>query len=577
MNESVFLNYYRDELSQLKTRASKFSEKYPEITKHLSCQHHIADDPHINRLIESFAFLTSQIKLQFDEQDNELIESLLYLLYPHVLSSIPAMTIAQIDNQHLINPIQLPPNSILTTSGQQGDYKFTSPQAIQLWPIRISECRFVTHNAYSTLSITLQSKQPFKQLAQQGLDQLSFYLNLETEYLSQIQALFYNALRQIKIEAFEHSAALNTSQFKAGGYSENEQLLRYSANTEEAFRLLIEYFSLPEKFNFFSVARLSNDLLQLNDNEVTLTFNFTHACTPLSSAITTDKIKLHCFPMINYFECLSEPFRLDHKEFEYSLCIHQTRNESQAEIEQIKEVWLDFGDFQQQAIPVYRQCEHEQSSLLYYAKKKSYLTSQTNIKNDYTDVITFSNRSVNLNAEPIVSAKLLCSNQDTSELTHLTDIHFQLEDKKSNFIKEIKAIIAPTSKRRWIKELADYEKYLSLFSLRFDFISQNDDVLTDNFKKILLSFSAIHSDIHRFLLPGIKRLSYQMQLNRSSYSLDRIIVYTLEIDRSYFHQVNLFIFGRITHEFLKLCSPINITTHLLLTDEKQEVLFKFGR
>ena len=48
-------------------------------------------DPHIERMIESFALLSGRIHHKLDDEFPELTDALLSVLYPHYLAPIPSM------------------------------------------------------------------------------------------------------------------------------------------------------------------------------------------------------------------------------------------------------------------------------------------------------------------------------------------------------------------------------------------------------------------------------------------------------------------------------------------------------
>jgi hypothetical protein len=56
------LPHYERELAFLRTRAGDFAKQYPKIAGRLQLSGDVGDDPHVERLIEAFAFLSARIK-----------------------------------------------------------------------------------------------------------------------------------------------------------------------------------------------------------------------------------------------------------------------------------------------------------------------------------------------------------------------------------------------------------------------------------------------------------------------------------------------------------------------------------
>ena len=72
--------------------AREFSERYPKIAGRLMIGGEVCEDPHIERMIESFALLNSRIAKRLDDDYPEFTEALFEVLYPHYLRPLPATT-----------------------------------------------------------------------------------------------------------------------------------------------------------------------------------------------------------------------------------------------------------------------------------------------------------------------------------------------------------------------------------------------------------------------------------------------------------------------------------------------------
>ena len=56
------LRYYLDELAYLRRMGQEFAHQYPKIAARLEIANGLSTDPHVERLIESFAFLTARLE-----------------------------------------------------------------------------------------------------------------------------------------------------------------------------------------------------------------------------------------------------------------------------------------------------------------------------------------------------------------------------------------------------------------------------------------------------------------------------------------------------------------------------------
>ncbi|MEJ2204512.1 MAG: type VI secretion system baseplate subunit TssF [Gemmatimonadota bacterium] len=61
------LEYYERELSFLRRSGAEFAKQYPKIASRLLLEPNKCDDPHVERVLEGFAFLAARIHLKIDD------------------------------------------------------------------------------------------------------------------------------------------------------------------------------------------------------------------------------------------------------------------------------------------------------------------------------------------------------------------------------------------------------------------------------------------------------------------------------------------------------------------------------
>ena len=71
------LGYYERELIFLRKMGAEFAKKYPKIATRLQLSEEKVEDPHVERMIEAFAFLTARVGLKLDDELPEITESFL--------------------------------------------------------------------------------------------------------------------------------------------------------------------------------------------------------------------------------------------------------------------------------------------------------------------------------------------------------------------------------------------------------------------------------------------------------------------------------------------------------------------
>src|ERR1051325_8401472 len=94
-SQEELLRYYKSELTYLRQMGSVFAERYPRIAKRLELGNEECADPHVERLIEAFAFLTARLQHEIDSEFPDITSALLGILSPQLTSPIPSMAVAQ--------------------------------------------------------------------------------------------------------------------------------------------------------------------------------------------------------------------------------------------------------------------------------------------------------------------------------------------------------------------------------------------------------------------------------------------------------------------------------------------------
>src|SRR6201993_1755137 len=94
MRDELLL-FYERELDYLRKSAAQFAARYPKVASRLVLEPTKCEDPHVERLLEGFAFLAARVHLKIDDEFPEITEALLGIVYPHFIRPIPSMSVVQ--------------------------------------------------------------------------------------------------------------------------------------------------------------------------------------------------------------------------------------------------------------------------------------------------------------------------------------------------------------------------------------------------------------------------------------------------------------------------------------------------
>ena len=355
------LEYYERELTYIRQMGAEFSEKYPKVASRLLLEPNRCEDPHVERLIEAFAFLAARVHLKIDDEFPEITEALLSVLYPHYIRPIPSSTIVQFhldpEQGKLTSGLPIPRGSMLYSHPVEGyPCKFQSCYDTTLWPLKIAAAQWVTpdrlrpavksQDAVAALRIEIECF-PDVSFDKLELNSLRFYLNGESALIHSLYELMCNNCAQILLrdrtpQTRRNAITLPGNRLQPAGFRDSESLLPYPRRSFSGYRLLQEYFHFAEKFFFVDVNGL--DGLRTSGfgprAEIVLLisrFERAERQQTLELNVSENTLRLGCAPAVNLFPHTAEPVRLDQTRTEY-LVIPEARRRRAMEIFSIEEV-----------------------------------------------------------------------------------------------------------------------------------------------------------------------------------------------------------------------------------------------
>ena len=89
------LPFYNRELAFIRRLGAEFAQSHPKIAGRLRLGPDTAEDPHVERLIEAFAYLNARMRFKLEDDLPEITDALLGVLYPHYQAPMPSMAIVQ--------------------------------------------------------------------------------------------------------------------------------------------------------------------------------------------------------------------------------------------------------------------------------------------------------------------------------------------------------------------------------------------------------------------------------------------------------------------------------------------------
>ncbi len=310
----MFNKYFQDELAYLRELGREFAMAYPSLAPMLADR---GVDPDVERLLEGVAFLTGRIRQKLDDEVPEFVLSVALLLFPHLVRPLPSASILEITP--IANALRdthvVPAGTEFSSVPVDGvACTFRSTMACALSPIAIEGVRLeLLPGGKQQIAIALRSTSGAP-LANALPDVLRLHFTGEPSVAS---ALLFAANRQLTDVVLSAPAggtarelSLGASAVSPVGFEEDEGLLPLGRHVFPGFRLLEEYYVLPQKFSFVDVKGLRRIAeFDKETQKATLCLRLERQLA-VSLRVTPQNVRLHCVPIVNVFRTTAEPIRL---------------------------------------------------------------------------------------------------------------------------------------------------------------------------------------------------------------------------------------------------------------------------
>lgn len=332
------LPYYERELAWLRTYGREFAGHYPKIASRLLLSADGSQDPHVERLIESFALLSARVNKKIEDDYPEFTEALLEVLYPHYLRPFPSCSIASFDMgsalAKLSAPVTIPRHTVLHSRPVRGAAcRFRTAYDVTLAPVRVAGARFVPvaeaplattlpQGSGGQLSLTLELLGDCGGIADLGVEHLRVFTDGEPSVCAALRDTLASGVHAAYVEPTGSGRwqRLDVIPLKPVGFKPDEALVEFDDRSQPAYRLLTELFAFPEKFGFFDL-----DLRPLRGQAgARFTLHFVLRSQPsdapaarLLESVGANNFRLGCTPVVNLFAQHGEPIRVHHRSTAY--------------------------------------------------------------------------------------------------------------------------------------------------------------------------------------------------------------------------------------------------------------------
>jgi type VI secretion system protein ImpG len=557
----------------------------------------VCEDPHIERMIESFALLNARIAKRLDDDYPEFTEALFEVLYPHYLRPFPSCSIARMD----VGGATAQPASGTIERGTQLNTRpvrgaactFRTVYPVSMAPLALTEAAFASiircpdavrlpGGASAGIKFTITGAGGQGAPGQPPLPRLRVFIDGEPSFCAALRdALFMRGVAAwAEGDRSGRWVALDAMPIHAVGFEEDEALIDVPARSHPAYRLLTEYFCFPEKFNFFDIdlAALTR-VLPAGTRSLTLHLALSGLRADSNTArmletLSTNNVLLGCTPVVNLFRQKGEPIRLTHTSASYPV-LADARRAFAFEVQAIESVSLvrqtPLGETIVQFQPFYslKHAQAPESSGHYWAMRRdeTLIDTSPGFETQITIVdVDFDPAAVETDT---LNLDLLCTNRDLPSQLGYGQRGGDLFLEGGSSVKSITFLRKPTNSYRFEHGRGTHWRLISHLSLNH--LSLTADGV-DAFREMLALYDLPRSASSQRQIAGVLGIEQKPAstwLPGNPYTcLVRGVEVRLTIDEEAFIGSGIHAFAHLVERFLALYVHANSFTRLTIVSHK---------
>lgn len=583
-NRDRIKTYFRSELEELRLSGREFADAYPAIASELSLSAGVSRDPHVEHLVQSFAWMMSRLRMQVESETKKIPSMLLEELAPGFIEARPPMSIAecQVDSSGIETSVDLkleqglsfaPVNvrSDADTAASLAGSRFAVAHSCQLWPFKVvdvqrnpvketNEISQHFSDSRSVLKIAIESESGSNVSALQLDKPLRFFINMEQDWAYRFYDLIASQIIGVGVSDAQGNITrvLDKAKFKLCGFGDEERLFGLSSSDLLGTSVLQDFFSFPEKFLFFEISGLSDLALVDYEFEGATRVNLHLVLDQLISKslpLDVNSLKLNCVPLINLFDKTTDPVVLNDKSYRYKLIADRSSGRD-IEVQSLEEVFLvDRDGIEYPAKPYFSvQNTSDLDEGIYWVAQKEE-TSRRDTPGSDIWISVFTQSDIDIRGMALY-AKTKCNNRRLAEALVARQ---EMALLGAAPVTSCRLLMRPT---RYLAPEMDKDSLWKLMGTltRHHLSMALPDAAKDNLMLTLSLCSSAEDDNAQRLLESVESV-----LSAEDYEPSRIsgwrgyqrgTRYTLTLNERLF-QGSAMMFGRVVLHFLALFSQVN--------------------
>jgi type VI secretion system protein ImpG len=598
MMRDDLLLYYERELDYLRKSAAQFAEKHPKVASRLVLEPTKCEDPHVERLLEAFAFLTARVHLKLEDEFPEITEALLTVVYPQLVRPIPSMSVVEFqldpDKGKLTSSLKIDRNSPLYSKPIGGvPCTFRTCYDTFLWPLTVSAAELSTPSRLKPAVKTNDSAWAIRlelrcarDVAFPGLklDKLRFYLDGESGLVNILYELLFSRLNRIMVRDLTAGSrlapiTLPASALSAVGFGPDEGIVPYPSSSFAGHRLLMEYFAFPEKFFFLDISGLEAIGEAGFKDAIEIIFLISEVegegrVQRLELELSKKTFRLGCSPIVNLFTQVAEPIQLNQRKYEYPL-VPDVRRPYSMEVYSVDEVSAINSNNQKITTyePFYslrHSARKEDRPCFWLARRRPSARPNDDGTEVSLSLVDLSTATVDPDATSL-SVRTTCTNRDLPARLPFGNQDSDFEMEGAAAMKRIVALRKPTQPVRPALGKSVLWRLVSHLSLNYlSLVEEGKGSLQEILRLYDVGRTAYSQNVIQSILQIRSKPHFTRLISEQGVSFARGLRIEMELDEDQFTGGGAFLFASVLERFFGLSASLNSFTQLSVTTPQRK-------
>ncbi len=591
------LPYYNRELAFIRRLGAEFAQAHPKIAGRLQLTADAAEDPHVERIIEGFAYLNARVRHKLEDDFPEISDALLGVLYPHYQAPVPSMAIVRFvldrDQGELGTGYSIACGETVDTDPVGGEpCRFRTVYPVTLWPIELSGAELsgrpfsapqtaLASEAVAVLRLQLQCFAAQMTFGQLAMDSLRFFLRGQAQHVYTMYELIFNNALGL---AVAHSPGdpeprwLGRECLRPVGFERDEGMLPYSARSMLGYRLLSEFFTFPQKFLFFDLAGLNREMLGKAGNKLEVFVYLSRSTAELEQNVDKEMFQLGCTPAVNLFQRRAEPMSLSHTETEYRV-VPDARRPRAFEVYSIDRVTATSPDNQQLEFAPFYSFKHAldrgEEKAFWHASRRpggrvgGEVDSGTEV---YLSLVDLGFRP-SAPADWTLDVETTCLNRDLPHRLPFGEGQLRLRLSRGGPLSAVECLTRPTPTCRPPLKHGALWRLISHLSLNHLSLVDDEDG-AHALREVLKLYDFADSAQTRAMVDGVLSVRSRRVVGRVEGDLRggvcRGVEVSIHLDEERYSGSGVYLFACVLERFLGLYCSVNSFSRLTVTTNKRE-------